>query len=82
VSPQFREQFASLTPAEVVTVLGWLLDTGIGDPDPDLPDDMIDALQPLSRAYRQTYSALIAAARSRQADKLVELLAAAPIKGA
>lgn len=61
MTPSFREQFAQLTPAEVVTVLGWLLDTGIDDPDPHLPDDMIDALQPLSRAYRQTYSALIAA---------------------
>ncbi|MEN9418409.1 MAG: hypothetical protein RI988_2029 [Pseudomonadota bacterium] len=61
MTPGFRHEFRNLTPADTLTVLGWLLEPAQGDPDPDLPDDMIDALQPLHAAYRKAYSALCAA---------------------
>lgn len=49
-----RNHFHRLTPREAVTVLGWLIDTGMGDPDP-LADyeEVSEALSPVSRAYTQ-----------------------------
>lgn len=57
----FREQFANLTPAETMTVLGWLLDPALGDPEPDMPEDMLEALYPLHKAYNAQYDELAAA---------------------
>lgn len=63
MSPEFREQFANLTPAEVMTVLGWLLDPAQGDPEPDMPEDMLEALYPLHTAYLDQYDELVTASR-------------------
>lgn len=51
----FRAQFAALTEAEVLTVLGWLLEPGIGDPEPEMSDALIDALAPVTKAYTKAY---------------------------
>jgi hypothetical protein len=61
MSPEFRQQFANLTPAETLTVLGWLLDPAQGDPEPELPEDMLEALYDLHKAYRASYDELAAA---------------------
>jgi hypothetical protein len=61
MTPGFRHEFRNLHPADALTVLGWLLDPGINDPHPDLPDDMIDALAPLYEAYSKAYDELVAA---------------------
>lgn len=61
MSPEFREQFAALTPAEVMTVLGWLLDPAQDDPEPDMPEDMLEALYPLHKAYNAQYAELAVA---------------------
>lgn len=51
-----REHFASLTPAEAVEVLGWLVDTGIADPDPlEDAEPVVDALLPIRDAYCRAY---------------------------
>jgi hypothetical protein len=60
VTPVSAKSSASSPPADALIVLGWLLDPGMDDPHPDLPDDMIDALQPLYKAYRAQYDALVA----------------------
>jgi hypothetical protein len=61
MTPGFRHEFRNLSPADAMTVLGWLLDPAQGDPHPDLPDDMIDALYPLHKAYCSQYASLVAA---------------------
>lgn len=61
MTPGFRHEFRNLAPADVLTVLGWLLDPAEGDPEPSLSDDMIDALRDLHRAYRLSYDDLAAA---------------------
>ena len=58
MTPGFRHEFRNLTPADVLTVLGWLLDPAQDSPCPGLPDDMLDALQPLHRAYCEQHSEL------------------------
>lgn len=62
LTPAFREQFANLTERDVVTVLGWLLEPGQGDPQPNISDSLLDALEPLYRAYVDSYPALVIAA--------------------
>ena len=62
MTPGFRHEFRNLTPADALTVLGWLLDPAQGDPEPDLPYDMLDALYDLQRVYRTSYDDLAAAA--------------------
>lgn len=47
-----RANFAKLTDAEYVTVLGWLLDTAQGDPV-DMSDELADDLYPISQAFAQ-----------------------------
>lgn len=61
MTPGFRHEFRNLSPADAMTVLGWLLDPAQGDPHPDLPDGMIDALYPLHKVYGDQYAALAAA---------------------
>jgi len=55
MTPNFRAQFANLTEAEALTVLGWLLEPGIGDPAPDMSEALIDALAPVTKAYQNVY---------------------------
>lgn len=55
LTPTFRAQFAELTEAEALTVLGWLLEPGINDPEPDLSEALIDALAPITKAYQAAY---------------------------
>lgn len=62
MTPGFRHEFRGLSPADALTVLGWLLDPGADAPHPDLPDDMLDALQPLYAAYCEQHSELVAIA--------------------
>jgi hypothetical protein len=62
MTPGFRHEFRNLSPADVLTVLGWILDPAEGDPEPSLPDDMLDALYDLHKAYRYSYDDLAAAA--------------------
>lgn len=62
MTPGFRHEFRNLSPADALAVLSWLLDPAQGDPCPDLPDDMLDALQPLYRAYCEQHSELAAIA--------------------
>jgi hypothetical protein len=54
----FRAYIRQLDDAETVELLGWLLDTGINDPCPDMSEDLIDALMPVSEAFRKSYDAL------------------------
>jgi len=71
----FRAHFAALSPADAMKALGWLLEPGIGDPEPELTDDLIDALAPVTKAYQDAYAAIAAAldpettARDRAADE-------------
>lgn len=62
MTPGFRHELRGLSPADTLTVLGWLLDPGADAPHPDLPDDMLDALAPLYEAYCRQYRALRAVA--------------------
>lgn len=55
LSPTFRAQFANLTETEALTVLGWLLEPGINDPEPEMSEDLIDALAPVTKAYQNAY---------------------------
>jgi hypothetical protein len=55
---QFRKEFAALTPAEAMDALAWLLDPAQGDPAPDLPDELTDALLPVYKAYSNAYDAI------------------------
>lgn len=54
----FRAEFAKMTPAEALDALAWLLDPAIGDPAPDLPDELTDALLPVYAAYSKAYDGL------------------------
>ncbi|MEI6644096.1 MAG: hypothetical protein WCL10_18910 [Novosphingobium sp.] len=56
ISPTFRAQFANLTEAEALTVLGWLLEPGIDDPEPEMSEALIDALAPVTKAYTEAYT--------------------------
>jgi hypothetical protein len=67
MTPAFRHEIRNLHPADALTVLGWLLDSGIDDPYPVLPDDMLDALQPLCDAYRKAYDRLVATSQDKEA---------------
>ena len=51
----FRTQFANLTEAEVLTVLGWILEPAVNDPEPEMSEALIDALMPVTKAYTETY---------------------------
>jgi hypothetical protein len=55
---QFRAEFAKLTPQEAMDALAWLLDPALGDPAPDLPDELTDALLPVYKAYSKAYEAI------------------------
>ena len=55
---RFRHEVGLLTDREVIELLGWLLDTGVNDPCPDMSDDLIEALDPLCKAYRASYDAM------------------------
>jgi len=54
----FRDQFAQLSPAEVIDVLGWIVEPGINSPVADVPDDLADAMQPITEAYQAAYKAM------------------------
>ena len=58
MTPGFRHEFRNLSPSDALTVLSWLLDPAQGDPHPDLPDAMIDALAPVYDAYCSQYASL------------------------
>lgn len=51
----FRAQFANLTEAEVLIVLGWILEPAVNDPEPEISEDLIDALAPVTKAYTEAY---------------------------
>lgn len=55
LTPTFRAQFSALTEAEVLTVLGWLLEPAVNDPEPEMSDALIDALAPVTKAYTEAY---------------------------
>jgi hypothetical protein len=55
LTPTFRAQFANLTEAEVLTVLGWLLEPAVNDPEPEMSEALIDALMPVTKAYTDAY---------------------------
>lgn len=46
-----RAWFADITPAEAITVLGWIVDTAISDPDPIGDHGVGGALNPVREAY-------------------------------
>jgi len=54
----FRAAFAALEPQDVLTVLSWILEPGVGDPSPEMPDEWLDATLPLTKAYQAAYSAM------------------------
>lgn len=54
----FRAEFAKMTPQEAMDALAWLLDPAQGDPAPDLPDELTDALLPVYKAYSAAYEAI------------------------
>lgn len=56
LTPTFRDQFANLTESEALTVLGWLLEPGLGDPEPEMSETLIDALAPVTKAYTEAYA--------------------------
>ena len=56
LTPTFRAQFAALTEAEALTVLGWLLEPAINDPEPEMSEALIDALAPVTKAYTEAYA--------------------------
>jgi hypothetical protein len=56
LTPTFRAQFAALTEAEALTVLGWLLEPAIDDPEPEMSEALIEALAPVTKAYTETYA--------------------------
>lgn len=64
-----RDHFHRLTPREAVAVLGWLIDTGMGDPDPLADDEEVsEALAPVSRAYTQAvYDSVMSAVEAGEA---------------
>ena len=55
LTPTFRTQFSALTEAEVLTVLGWILEPAVDDPEPEMSDALIDALMPVTKAYTEAY---------------------------
>lgn len=62
MTPGFRHEFRNLSPADVLTVLGWILDPVEGDPEPSLSDALLIALHDLHKAYRLSYDELATAA--------------------
>jgi hypothetical protein len=56
LTPTFRAQFAALTEAEALTVLGWLLEPAIDDPEPEMSEALIEALAPVTKAYTEAYA--------------------------
>lgn len=53
-----RENFSGLTERELVQVLGWIVDTGMGHPTFEISDDLLDALIPMRDAWNESYRAI------------------------
>lgn len=65
----FRTYLRQLDDRETVELLGWLLDTGVNDPCPDMSEELIDALTPVSEAFSKAYPAIKFALHGDELDQ-------------